>query len=142
MLNAAKHPTEVKPHERPTHREYLIVTTEEREEMTKYKKYVVRLNVGPSNKTRTQKEWVYDNVVEANALAAKLAYIGDAQQDRAIISPQEIAELRAKLGLSMRDFAAHVGAKNQATVFAWEKGDDTPRPAMQRKLLDLCAERK
>jgi DNA-binding transcriptional regulator YiaG len=105
--------------------------------MTEEKKYVVRLNVGPSDRTRTKKEWAFDNSVEADALAAKMAYIGDAQQDRAIITPQEIAELRASLGLSMRDFAAHVGAKNQATVFSWEKGDDTPRPAMQRKLLTL-----
>lgn len=106
--------------------------------MTESKKHVVRLNVGPSNRTRTQKEWAFDNAAESDALAAKLAYIGDAQQDRAIISPQEIAELRARLGLSMREFALHVGAKNQSTVFAWENGDDTPRPAMQRKLVTEC----
>jgi len=140
-LNAAKHPTEVKPPSGQQYREYNFVTTEERETMSESTKYVVRLNVGPSNRTRTQKQWAFDNAVEADALAAKMAYIGDAQQDRAIITPQEIAELRASTGLSMRDFAAYVGAKNQATVFAWEKGDDTPRPAMQRKLLDLCAER-
>ena len=81
--------------------------------MSESKKHVVRLNVGPSNRTRTQKEWEFDNAVEADALAAKMAYIGDAQQDRAIITPQEIAELRASTGLSMRDFAAYATKINR-----------------------------
>ena len=101
------------------------------------KNYVVRLNAGDGSRTKNVKQWRFDSEEECLDFAKRIQYIGDAQIDKALISPEEIAQLRQSLGLSMAQFAVHVGAKSQATVHEWEHGKFVPRPEMQRKLLAM-----
>ena len=101
------------------------------------KKFVVRLNVGDGSRTKNVKQWSFDSEKECLDFAARIQYIGDAQIDKALISPEEIAQLRQSLGVSMAPFAAHGGAKNQATGQEWEHGKFVPRPDMQRKLIEM-----
>ena len=97
------------------------------------KKFTVRI---ATNGKRT-KEWTFDAEQEAIDFAEKMAYIGDAQIDKALISPVEIAQIRADLGMPQREFSDHVGAKNHATIHEWENGKFVPRPDMQRKLIAM-----
>ena len=101
------------------------------------KKFVVRLNVRGGSRTKNIKQWQFDSEAECLDFASQLQYVGDAQLDRALIGPQEIAALRHSLGMSMAEFATYVGAKSQATIHEWEHGKFVPRLDMQSKLIQL-----
>ena len=97
------------------------------------KKFTVRI---ATNGKRT-KEWTFDTEQGAIDFAEKIAYIGDAQIDKALISPAEIRKIRAELGMTQREFSDYVGVKNHATIHEWENGKFVPRPDMQRKLIEM-----
>ena len=96
-------------------------------------KFAVRI---ATNGRRT-KEWKFSTPEEALEFAQRMVHIGIAQNKRALISPDEIKELRKKMSMTLREFSEYVGAKNHATIHEWESGKFVPRPDMQQKLLDL-----
>jgi len=53
-----------------------------------------------------------------------------------LLGPQEIRQLRQRLGMSTREFAKELGV-SQAAVSRWEDGLRQPRPKLALKLKEL-----
>ncbi|MAH50328.1 hypothetical protein CMI37_31190 [Candidatus Pacearchaeota archaeon] len=105
------------------------------------KRFIVRLNAG-SVRGRPVKsnEWDFATKTEAMTFADTLSHMGQAQIDRALITPQEIASIRKKMGMTQRDFAKRLGVKNHSSIHEWESGRFLPRLDMQRRLIRLLAD--
>ena len=55
------------------------------------------------------------------------------------MKPEEILQLRKKMGLSIRAFADKIGV-NKATIVNWEQGRHTPK-GLSLKVLERMAKR-
>ncbi len=66
--------------------------------------------------------------------SAALAAPGPETAAKARLSPRLIGKLRARLGLTLSDFAALVDASS-GSVFNWEHGKSKPTPALRARLI-------